>query len=73
MNLDRIIDYALRLDDTTIKRPGWVLEHSGVPAAELAPLRDHSITGYRVLDASGPQAGPYSSTWRIQENLPGRV
>jgi len=73
MDLDRIIDYALRLDQATAKRLGWVLEHVGVDITRLDGLRQVPIKGYRTLDPSGPRKGPCNSRWMIQENLPGRV
>lgn len=73
MNLDRLIEHAFRLDDATIKRLGWILEHQGVPMSRLQRLREHPIRGYRRLDPGGPKAGPYSGVWHVQENLPGKV
>lgn len=70
--LDRIIEYALRLDDATVKRLGWTLEQRGVAAEKLAPLLAAPIKGYRRLDASGPPAGPRNRRWMLQENTPGR-
>lgn len=71
IDLERIIDYALRMDAATVKRLGWVLEHHGAPASQLEPLADLPIKGYRTLDATGPRRGPYNRRWMIQQNLPG--
>lgn len=73
LNVDRIIQYALRLDAATIKRLGWVLERQGVSGGPLKPLRTASIKGFRVLDPTGPRRGPCNAEWSIQVNLPGRV
>jgi len=73
LNLDRIIEYALRLDAATAKRLGWVLEQQGVSPDRLASLVKVPIKGYRTLDSSGPRKGPCNSRWMIQENLPGKV
>ncbi|MES4786544.1 MAG: transcriptional regulator, partial [Nitrospiraceae bacterium] len=35
LNLERIVEYALKLDATTAKRLGWVLEHQGVDPSKL--------------------------------------
>ena len=73
LDLDRIIDYALRLDVATAKRLGWVLEHQGIESASLERLLAVAIKGYRSLDSSGPRKGPRNRRWMIQENLPGRI
>jgi predicted transcriptional regulator of viral defense system len=73
LDLNRIIDYALRLDTTSAKRLGWVLEHHGVDPASLKRLVNLPIKGYRTLDPAGPRRGPYNSRWMVQENLPGKV
>jgi len=73
LDLDRIIDYALKLDTTSAKRLGWVLEHHGVDPAPLKRLVNVPIKGYRTLDPAGPRRGPCNSRWMVQENLPGKV
>lgn len=73
LDIERIIEYALRLDAATAKRLGWVLENLGVGIARLEPLRVLPIKGYRRLDPTGPAKGRCNSRWMIQENLPGRV
>jgi predicted transcriptional regulator of viral defense system len=69
MDLDRIIEYALKLDNATAKRLGWILQRLGIEANRLNPLRNAQIKGYRVLDPSGPRHGSYDSTWMVQVNL----
>lgn len=73
LNLDRIVEYALRLDAATAKRLGWVLEHQGVGPDRLESLVKVPIKGYRTLDPTGPRKGPCNNHWMIQENLPGKV
>ncbi len=73
LDLDRIIEYALRLDAAVAKRLGWVLEQQGVETPKLEPLASLPIKGYRMLDASGPRKGPYNHRWMVQENLPGKI
>jgi predicted transcriptional regulator of viral defense system len=73
LDVERIIEYALKLDAATVKRLGWVLERLGTPPARLEPLRVTSIKGFRVLDPTGPRRGPCNAEWSIQLNLPGRV
>ncbi|MBS0351194.1 MAG: hypothetical protein JSR33_08430 [Proteobacteria bacterium] len=73
LNLNKMIEYAIRLDTATIKRLGWILEHQGVTASQLEPLRQIPIKGYRLLDPSGAHAGHCNSHWMIQENLPGEI
>lgn len=73
LNLEQIIEYALRLDATTAKRLGWVLEGQAIAASKLERLATLPIRGYRKLDPTGPRKGPYNRRWMIQENLPGRI
>jgi predicted transcriptional regulator of viral defense system len=73
LDVERIIEYALKLDAATVKRLGWVLDRLGMPPARLEPLRMTSIKSFRVLDPTGPRRGPCNADWSIQVNLPGRV
>ena len=73
LHVQRIIEYACKLDTATAKRLGWVLEYQGIDPAFLEPLLELPIKGYRKLDPTGPRKGPYSRRWMIQENLPGKV
>lgn len=73
LNVERIIDYALKLDAATAKRLGWILERQGIASDRLEPLRAVPMKGYRVLDSSSPRHGPYDARWMIQVNLPGAV
>lgn len=73
LKLNKMIEYAVRLDTATIKRLGWILEHQGVAASKLEPLRQIPIKGYRLLDPAGVHAGHCNSHWMIQENLLGEI
>jgi predicted transcriptional regulator of viral defense system len=73
LDVERIIEYALKLDAATVKRLGWVLERQGIPAPQLQRLRVTPIKGFRVLDPTGPRRGPCNADWSIQVNLPGDV
>jgi len=73
LDLQRIIEYALKLDAATAKRLGWVLEHQGVDLSKLERLAALPIKGYRKLDPTGPRKGPTNARWMIQVNLPGKV
>lgn len=73
LDLERIIDYAIRFDGATAKRLGWVLEQLGVTSPHLEKLLTVPIKGYRVLDPTGERKGPCDRRWMIQVNLPGRM
>ena len=73
LDLDRIIRYALRLDEATAKRLGWVLEKQAVDMVRLQPLLEVPIKGYRKLDPTGPPKGLRNRRWMIHENLPGKL
>jgi predicted transcriptional regulator of viral defense system len=73
LDLERITNYALKLDVATVKRLGWILERQGVDSTRLKLLREVPVKGYRVLDPTGPRRGPCDARWMIQVNLPGKV
>ena len=73
LDLQRIIEYALKLDAATAKRLGWVLEQQGVDPLKLERLATLPIKGYRKLDPTGPRKGATHTRWMIQENLLGKV
>ena len=73
MNVQRIIDYALRLNAATGKRLGWVLEHLQLAHAGLDRLAAAPIKGYRKLDPRGPRNGQRNTRWMVEENLPRTV
>ncbi|HVV69452.1 MAG TPA: type IV toxin-antitoxin system AbiEi family antitoxin [Gammaproteobacteria bacterium] len=72
LDIEKMIQYALRLDAATIKRLGWILEQQGIDLSKLELLQKTSIKGYRLLDKTGLRKGAYNSRWMIQENLAGR-
>ena len=73
LDIERIVDYALRLDAAAAKRLGWVLEYYDFDLSRFRKLLDLPIKGYRKLDPTGPGRGPCNSRWMIQENLPGNI
>lgn len=73
LDVERIVQYASKLDTATAKRLGWVLQLQGIDPARLDPLLKLSIKGYRKLDPTGPRKGPCNRHWMIQENLPGKI
>ncbi len=73
LDIDRIVDYALRLDGATAKRLGWVLERNGVDSPHLDALAAVPVKGYTRLDVTGPRKGRCNGYWKIQENLPGML
>lgn len=73
LDLDKMIDYSLRLDAAVSKRLGWVLEKLGADGSVLQRLERVPIKGYRVLDPTGPRKGHCNRRWMIQENLSGRL
>jgi len=73
LDLNKMVDYSLRLDIAVVKRLGWVLERLGAENSILQRLEAVSIKGYRTLDPSGPRKGHCNKRWMIQENLPGKL
>lgn len=71
LDVERIVNYALKLDAATAKRLGWILEKQKVAPEKIKPLRRLPIKGYRPLDPSGPKKGRCDPAWMIQENMPG--
>lgn len=69
INIERIVQYALKLDQSTVKRLGWVLEKIGFKDESLVDLLRYPIQGYRKLDPTGLKKGPYNKKWMLQENI----
>lgn len=69
LNLPKLIQYAQRLDIATVKRLGWVLQYIGISSKNLYELEQIPIKGYRKLDASREDFGPYNKKWMVRENL----
>ncbi len=68
-DLEKIIDYALRLDTATAKKLGWVLEKIGYAEKDLKKLENIPQKGYIKLVPSLKKHGPYNNRWQVQENL----
>lgn len=73
LELEKIIEYAIRLDGATAKRLGWVLEQLGVDSPHLDRLVTVPVKGYRKLDPTGLRRGRCDRRWMIQVNLPGKI
>lgn len=73
LDMERIVNYALRLDAATAKRLGWVLEYYKFDPSRFRELLDLPISGYRKLDPTGPRKGRLNRRWMIQENLLGTI
>ena len=69
INLETIINYALRLDTAVAKRLGWILEKNGVDEKRLHKLISLHSRGYSTLNSGGSRKGPYNKRWMIQENI----
>ncbi len=67
-NDQKIIEYALRLDISVIKRLGWVLEYTGIDKRKLELLAEVPVSGYIKLDPSNENSGQYNKKWKIREN-----
>lgn len=71
LRVDRLIDYALRLDvGAVIRRLGYLLEYYELadPAA-LEPLRAQLTPTYQRLDPLFPNEGRMLARWRIRLNI----
>ena len=73
LDLDKMVDYSIRLDTAVVKRLGWILEKLEVEDSILQRLESVPIRGYRTLDPNSPRKGPCNKRWMIQENLPGKM
>ena len=69
INIEKLIEYALKLDQATIKRLGYILTMLGIEPTLLKPLQIVPIKGFRVLDPTGQHIGKYDKNWMIQVNL----
>ncbi len=69
LDVEKIIEYALKLDKSVIKRLGWILEKVNVEKSYLKILLQVPINSYRKLDPTGSSKGPYNRKWMIQENI----
>jgi len=71
LNVERIVDYALRLNvGAVIRRLGYLLEASGTDApAEIERLRTRLTTTYQLLDPTLPPEGRRLARWRLRLNV----
>ncbi len=71
LKVDRLVDYALRLDvGAVVRRLGFLLEHYGMAdALALEPLRANLTATYQRLDPMLPAGGAFVSRWRVQLNV----
>lgn len=68
LNIDQLVNYALRLDIAVARRLGWVLERLEVAGEKIACLAQPSSAGYRRLDPSSKPVGQYDKKWLLQLN-----
>ena len=71
LNIERLIDYALRLDvGAVLRRLGYLLERNGMAnETTLRPLRNKLSATYQRLDPVLPQEGSFLSRWRLRLNV----
>ena len=68
IDIDKIIQYALKIDTATVKRLGWILEDLDIANKKLKKIQRHPIKGFRKLDPMGPNKGKYDHTWMLVLN-----
>jgi len=71
LDLNKMVNYSLRVDTAVVKRLGWIFEKLNAENSILQKLEDVPIKGYRILDPTGPRKGHCNKRWMIQENLAG--
>jgi len=71
LNIERLIEYALRLDvGAVLRRLGYLLERNGMAnETTLQPLRNKLSATYQRLDPVLPQEGSFLSRWRLRLNV----
>lgn len=69
LNLEKIINYACRLEIVIAKRLGFILDQLGYPIKKLKPLIEIPIKGVQKLDPNGLLQGPINKRWQIKENI----
>ena len=68
-DLDKIIDYGMRMDTATSRRLGFVLDHIlKLDTDKINCLAKKFVSDYRLLDPTRPSRGPYIAKWQIREN-----
>ncbi len=72
VQIDRLVEYALRLGNgAVVRRLGYLLDLYKLAAPEeLQRLRDSLSATYAVLDPVVPPDGAYLSAWRLRLNVP---
>ncbi len=68
-DIQKIVDYALRLDVAVAKRLGWILEKAGMGGEPLTTLEKIPRKGTIKLDPTGTVTGKYNKRWQIWENI----
>ena len=71
LNIDRLVEYALRMDiGAVIRRLGYLLELYGIGTPEhLKTLRGRLTNTYARLDPLLPAEGKFTGKWRLQLNV----
>ncbi|MEK7436066.1 MAG: transcriptional regulator [Pseudomonadota bacterium] len=71
LNIERLIEYALRLNvGAVLRRLGYLLERNGMAnETTLRPLRNKLSATYQRLDPVLPQEGSFLSRWRLRLNV----
>jgi predicted transcriptional regulator of viral defense system len=71
MNVQKLLDYATRLDIGSVKRRiGYLLELFGLaPEEQLQAFRKSFSATYVPLDPLLPREGPHLAKWRLQINV----
>lgn len=68
-DVEKLVDYAIRLGVFVSKRLGWVLERLGYSGELLSRLEKIPFSSTALLDASGKNDGEYNGRWRVRVNL----
>ena len=66
LNMDKLIDYAIKMGGAVVKRLGVILDMHGI---DSKPLKDHVSGSYAVFDPTRERRGRYNSKWKIVVNL----
>lgn len=71
LNIERLIEYALRLNvGAVLRRLGYLLERNAMAnEATLRPLRNKLSATYQRLDPVLPQEGSFLARWRLRLNV----
>jgi predicted transcriptional regulator of viral defense system len=71
LDVERLVDYTLRLDiGAVVRRLGFLLELYGLaPGDAIEPLRHRLSATYQRLDPLFPAKGPFHARWRLQLNV----